>query len=224
LEYLQIFVETIVGFSILFILTKVLGKTQITQITAFDFIAALVLGELVGNALYDKEVGISQVIFAVFLWGSLIYIIEWVTQKYKGSRAFLEGRPSVIIYKGKLQYQKMKKGRLDINQLQHLLRSKEVFSIQEVDYAVLETDGTVSVLRKTTEQTPSRGDLNLTPQTVELARTLINDGEILWDNMREEGLDEGWLEQELKKQQFDSAKDVLYAEYKKGEALHVQAY
>ncbi|QHE51486.1 DUF421 domain-containing protein [Pontibacillus sp. HMF3514] len=222
--YSQILIETIIGFLCLFVLTKVLGKTQITQITAFDFIAALVLGELVGNALYDKEVGIFQVLYAVFLWGLLIYITEWVTQKFKGSRALLEGRPSVIIYKGKLQYQNMKKGRLDINQLQHLLRSKEVFSIQDVEYAVLETDGTVSVLRKSLEQTPSRGDLNLTPQTVELARTLISDGEIVWDNLSEEGLDEGWLEKELQKQQFTSAKEVLYAEYKKGEALHVQPY
>jgi len=224
LVYSQILIETIVGFLCLFVLTKVLGKTQITQITAFDFIAALVLGELVGNALYDKEAGVTEILYAVFLWGLLIYITEWVTQKFKGTRALLEGRPSVIIYKGKLQYEKMKKGRLDINQLQHLLRSKEVFSIQEVEYAVLETDGTVSVLRKTLDQTPTRNDLNLTPQTVELPRTLISDGEIVWDNMREEGLDEGWLEKELKKLQYNSAKDVLYAEYKKGEALHVQSY
>jgi len=224
LEYLQILLETLVGFLCLFALTKILGKTQITQITAFDFIAALVLGELVGNALYDKEVGIPQVIYAVFLWGGLIYITEWITQKFKGSRAILEGRPSVIIYEGKLQYKNMKKGRLDINQLQHLLRSKDVFSLQDVEYAVLETDGTVSVLRKTLEQTPSRGDLKLKAQKVKLARTLITDGEIVWDNLREEGLDEGWLEKELQKQQFTSAKDVLYAEYKKGEALHVQPY
>lgn len=222
--YSQILIETIVGFLCLFTLTKVLGKTQITQITAFDFIAALVLGELVGNALYDKEAGILEIVYAVFLWGLLIYITEWVTQKYKGTRALLEGRPSVIIYKGKLQYQNMKKGRLDINQLQHLLRSKEVFSLQDVEFAVLETDGTVSILRKTNAQTPTRKDLNLPPQNVELARTIINDGEVVWDNMREAGLDHDWLDQELKKQQVSSVKDVLYAEYKKGEDLHMQPY
>lgn len=222
--YTQIFYETIIGFLCLFALTKVLGKSQITQITAFDFIAALVLGELVGNALYDPDVGIWQVLFAVFVWGSLIYITEWFTQKFKGTRALLEGRPAIIIYEGKLQYDKLKKGKLDINQLQHLLRSKEVFSIQDVQYAVLETDGTVSVLKKSLQQTPSRKDINAPAEPVVLPRTIISDGEVVWDNMKEANLDESWLHQQLKSQNFSSVKDVLYAEYKKGENLYVLPY
>lgn len=222
--YTQIFYETIIGFLCLFVLTKVLGKSQITQITAFDFIAALVLGELVGNALYDKDVGIGQVLFAVFVWGSLIYITEWATQKFKGSRALLEGRPAIIIYEGKLQYDKLKKGKLDINQLQHLLRSKEVFSMQEVQYAVLETDGTVSVLKKSLDQAASRKDVNAPPEKVVLPRTLISDGEVVWDNLEEAELDEGWLQEQLRKQNYNTVKDVLYAEYKKGETLYVLPY
>ncbi|KGP90691.1 membrane protein [Pontibacillus chungwhensis BH030062] len=222
--YTSILVETIIGFLCLFVLTKVLGKSQITQITAFDFIAALVLGELVGNALYDKEVGISQVLFAVFCWGILIYVTEWITEKFKGSRALLEGRPTIIIYEGKIQKELMNKGKLDINQLQHLLRSKDVFSIQEVEYAILETDGTVSVLKKSLEQTPSRGDLNLKPERVYLPRTLVSDGEVLWDNLEEAGLTEEWLHQELRKQNIQSPKELMYAEYKEGEALYVVPY
>ncbi|MGP4070172.1 DUF421 domain-containing protein [Halobacillus sp. B29] len=217
MDYLQITVETLFGFLALFILTKVLGKTQITQITAFDFIAALVLGELVGNALYDKEVGIPQIGFAVLLWGVLIYVTEIITEKYKSTRGLLEGRPSLIIYKGDIDRKQLKKSKLDINQLQHLLRAKDVFSVQEVQYAVLETDGTVSVLKASQYQNVTRGDMNLSPQAVPLPRTLISDGEVIWDSLEEIGQNEAWLKRQLQSQNFNSPEDVLYAEYKEGE-------
>ncbi|WP_336284146.1 DUF421 domain-containing protein [Natronobacillus azotifigens] len=214
--------ETIFGFFVLFVLTKLLGKTQIRQLTAFDFISALILGELVGNALYDDEVGIRYIAFAVFLWGGLLYLTEWVTQKFKGTRALLEGRPSMVISKGKLQREVMAKNKIDINELLHLLRMKDVFSVQEVDYAILETDGTVSVLKKTYFQSPNRLDLNLTPEQVILPITLINDGEIIEDNLSEIEHDRKWLEEQLKMQNIKSHQDIFYAEYKKGETLYIQ--
>ncbi|MFC4386881.1 DUF421 domain-containing protein [Gracilibacillus marinus] len=222
MHYGSIFVETLFGFVTLFILTKVLGKTQIKQLTAFDFISALILGELVGNALYDKEVGILEIGFAVLLWGILMYITEFVTQKYKKSRSLLEGQPSIVIHKGKLQREIMKKGKLDMNQLLHLLRSKDVFTVQEVDYAILETDGTVSVLKKTNFQTPTRKDLQLPLENVELSFMIINDGEIIYDNLTEVGYDEKWLTEELKKQQIFSVQSIFYAEYSKSNGLYVQ--
>lgn len=218
----SIFIETLFGFLCLFIITKVLGKSQIRQLTAFDFISALVLGELVGNALFDDEVGVIQIGFAVFLWGFLLYITEWMTQKFKRTRSLLEGRPSLIIHSGKLQREVMRKSKLDVNQLLHLLRSKDVFSIRDVEYAILETDGTVSVLKTSPAQTPTRLDLNLNPEDVRLSMALINDGEIIKDNLREINQDQAWLENELKIQNVSSYKDVFYAEYKRGEVLFVQ--
>ncbi|MFC7321240.1 YetF domain-containing protein [Halobacillus campisalis] len=224
MEYLRIAVESLFGFGALFILTKVLGKTQITQITAFDFIAALVLGELVGNALYDKEVGIAQIGFAVFLWGILIYVTEIITEKLKGTRKFLEGKPSIIIDQGRIQREELKSNKLDINQLQHLLRSKDVFSIQDVHFAVLETDGTISVMKKSQAETVTREDMNLPPQRSSLPRMLVSDGEVLWDNLKELGYDKRWLEAELHTQNYQRVQDVLIAEYTPGEQLFVMGY
>jgi uncharacterized membrane protein YcaP (DUF421 family) len=220
----QILLETFFGFFALFTITKVLGKTQITQLTAFDFISALIMGELVGNALFDDEQGIYEMALAIFLWGTLLYVTEIVTQKFKRTRSLLEGNPSLIIHKGKLKYNEMKKSKLDINQLQHLLRLKGAFSVKEVDYAILETDGSISVLKRSQDQVPTRQDLNIAPQEVALPLTIISDGEIVWDNLKEAKQDEQWLHEELKKQQFQSVKDVLYAEWKKGESLYVLPY
>ncbi|CQR47979.1 hypothetical protein BN1058_02316 [Paraliobacillus sp. PM-2] len=218
----SIFIESLFGFFGLFILTKALGKTQIRQLTAFDFISALILGELVGNALYDDKVGIISIGFAILLWGVLLYFTEIATQKIKKSRSLLEGRPSIVIHKGKLQREVMAKSKLDTNQLLHLLRSKDVFSIRDVDYAILETDGTVSVLKKTYAQEPTRLDLNLPAESVKLSMMLINDGEIIEDNLKEINQDQEWLENELKKQEISSYQEVFYAEYKEGENLLVQ--
>ncbi|WP_106497947.1 YetF domain-containing protein [Lentibacillus sp. Marseille-P4043] len=205
--------ETLFGFFALFVLTKVLGKTQISQLTAFDFIAALVLGELVGNALFDPKAGIMDIAFVVVLWGVLLYITELVTQKFKRTRGLLEGNPAIVIHKGQLIKEVMKKNKLDINQLQHLLRSKNAFSVQEVEYAILESDGSLSVLKKPEYQSPTKKDLNVAPGNAFLAVTLINDGEILWDNLREANLNEEWLHTELNRQNFQSVKDIFFAEY-----------
>ncbi|WP_102347291.1 DUF421 domain-containing protein [Bacillus sp. Marseille-P3661] len=224
MEYIQTLVELFVGFIALFVLTKVLGKTQITQITAFDFISALVLGELVGNAIYDDDVKIGIVLFGVTIWGLLIYVLEIITQKMKRTRKFLEGEPAIVIRKGQIQREILKKNHLDINQLQHLLRLKDVFSIQDVEYAILETDGQVSVLKKSTVSTPTRKDLNLTPQNVVLPITLIIDGEMVRDNLQSIGFDAVWLRNQIQASGATSIKDVLYAEYQEGQALHVQMY
>ncbi|WP_101843505.1 DUF421 domain-containing protein [Halobacillus sp. Marseille-P3879] len=224
MDFLRIAIESLFGFGALFVLTKTLGKSQITQITAFDFIAALVLGELVGNALYDKEVGITQIAFAVFLWGLLIYITEVITEKFKGSRKTLEGSPSVVIDHGQIIREELKNNKLDINQLQHLLRSKDIFSVQDVLFAILETDGTISVMKKPAAETPTLQDLNLPLNRKGLPRMLVSDGEILWDNLKELGLDKKWLEAELHTQDFFTVKDVLIAEYTPGEQLFVMGY
>ncbi|AVQ98679.1 hypothetical protein OBCHQ24_06515 [Oceanobacillus iheyensis] len=218
-NYLSMLSDTLFGFVALFTLTKILGKTQINQLTPFDFISALILGELVGNALFDKEAGIAEIAFVISLWGALLYLTEIITQKWKSSRAFLEGSPDIIIYKGKLIRDTMKKSKLDLNHLQHLLREKDVFSIQDVEYAILETNGKVSVLKKAAQQTPTKQDLKVATHDVHLATTLINDGEIIFDNLKEKNLTEEWLIEELHKQDYSSPKEVFYAEYIKDKQL-----
>lgn len=221
-EYSLIFIEVIFGFFALFIITKILGKTQIRQLTAFDFISALLLGELVGNALYDEKIGMTHVALAVTSWGGLMYLTEFLTQRFKGTRAILEGKPAIIINKGKLDREEMKKNKLDINQFQHLLRLKDVFSLRDVEYAILENDGTVSVLEKTRAQAPTRKDLKLQDEKVYLPITLINDGEVIKDNLAEINRDEAWLKQQIKQQKISSIKEIFYAEYQEEEPLYIQ--
>ncbi len=224
MDFIGIALKIFVGYIILMVTTKILGKTQINQLTPFDFISALVLGELVGEAIHNKEINLVQMVFVVAIWGGLIYITEWITQKFKRTRSLLEGRPAIVIHKGKINYNALKSNRLDLDQLLNLLRKKGVFSVREVEYAILESDGTVSVLKKSSYDIPTRREMNFKDEPVYLPIAFVSDGEILKENLKEAGIDEKWLRQQLQVHGCKRVSDCLYAEWKEGEDLHVIKY
>src|SRR5699024_7382720 len=160
----------------------------------------------------------------ILVWGVILYIIEMITQKYKGSRFLLEGKPSLVIHKGELIYEELRKNKIDINEIQQLLRGKNVFAIQEVEYAVLETNGEISVLKKPQFDTPTKEDLKIVPRKAEMAVGLINDGEIIYDNLQEIGKSEQWLRNELRKQDYERLEEIFYAEFLEEKPLFIQSY
>lgn len=216
----QITIELFFGFIALLVAAKILGKTQISQLTPFDFISALVLGELVGNSVYDPEIHLGSIIYALILWTALIFSVEKLTQKFRGLRATFEGNPSIVIRQGKIDRKELKANNLDINQLQQMLRQeKDIFSVREVEYMILEPNGKVSVLKKQKYDSPTLQDLSLKQKPVYLPITLISDGKVDKDNLREAGYDEEWLLKQLKKKDITSVEDVFYAEWKEDEGL-----
>lgn len=220
-HYLSIATELFTGLILLFIVTKALGKTQFSQITPFDFISAMILGEMVGNAIYDHEVKVLEIVFATLFWGLLIFLVEIITQKFKGTRKFLEGEPNIVIRKGVIKYKTLKKCRLDINQLQSLIRQQGFFSIQEIEYAILETNGMVSVMPKSKFDIPKKVDFDFPEKKADLPVTLIIDGEVVYDNLREAGLNEEWLLKQLHKKGIKRYEEVLFAEWKKNQPLYM---
>lgn len=217
----QLTIELIIGFFALFTITKLVRKSQINEITPFDFISAIVLGELLGNAIYDEKVGIGSVIYAIILWGILMFIVERITQKFRRTRKLLEGDPAIIIRNGQIDFSVIKKEKLDINELLSILRQKDAFSIREIEFAILEQSGNISVLKKSKYDTPTIEDLNLTNKPVYLPITLILDGEVLKDNLKGIGFDENWLLEQISILGVKNTKDVFYADWKEDEGIHV---
>ncbi|TCK98805.1 uncharacterized membrane protein YcaP (DUF421 family) [Natranaerovirga hydrolytica] len=217
----QLSVELIIGFIGLFAVTKLIRKSQIHQITPFDFISALVLGELLGNAIYDNETKIWTVLYALALWGILMFIIEKITQKYNGSRKLLEGDPAIIIRSGQIDFSVLKKEKLDINELLSLLRQKDVFSIREIEYGILEQSGDISVLKKSQYANPTLEDLQLPYKTVYVPTTLVLDGDILTNHLEALNLDQSWLYQQLESNGIQDITDVFYADWKEDEGIHI---
>ncbi|MDL4843190.1 DUF421 domain-containing protein [Aquibacillus rhizosphaerae] len=223
-EYISIITELLWGFILLFVVLKCLGKTQFAQISPFEFISAIILGELLGNAIYDNEITFSHITAAILCWGILIYVVEMLTQKFKGTRKLLEGEPNIVIHQGKIKYDALKKGKIDINTLQSLIRQQGYFSIQEVEFGVLESNGKISVLPKSEHDTPKNSDLNVPTKPVNIPITLILDGEVVYDNLSEVGFDEKWLKDQLAMQSITNYKEVLYAEWLPNKPLYVVGY
>ncbi len=213
--------ELILGFFSLLLMTRLLGKTQITQLTAFDFISALILGELLGNAIYDDDTGVVKILFAITVWGILIFAIQLMGQKSITIRNLFEGKPSLVIQKGVIDRQELKKNRMNINELQNLLRIKDVFSVREVDYAILEPNGSLTVLRKPEFDTPTLKDLNLPLNSKSLPMLLVSDGIVLKRDLQKIGKNESWLKTELKQQGYVDIDKIFYAEWREEDGLYV---
>ncbi|MCO5386190.1 DUF421 domain-containing protein [Desulfosporosinus sp.] len=217
----QLALELIMGFFSLLLFTRLIGKTQITQLTAFDFISALIMGELLGNAIYDDDTGVVEILFAISVWGLLIFAIQLVGQKSLTLRKLLEGEPSLVIKKGVIDRQALKKNRMNINEFQSLLRDKDVFSFREVEYAVLEANGSLTVLRKPEFDAPTLKDLSLTLTPKSLPILLVSDGIILDQDLLKIGKDESWLKTELEKQGYVNIDNIFCAEWREEDGLFV---
>ncbi|MBM7703695.1 DUF421 domain-containing protein [Metabacillus iocasae] len=224
MNVLSLSFELIVGFFLLFLIIKFVGKKLINQITPFTFIAAIVLGELLGNAVYDNEVGLFYIFYAMSVWGLLLFLVEYIGQKSLFFRGVVEEKPSVLIKNGVINRQEMKRNKMNLNQLQSLLRQSETFSIREVAYCYLEANGSISILKKSNYQKTTREDLTLKIESVYVPVTLIRDGEVLWDELEDIQLNEQWLKQQLSLKGVQHYKDVFLAEWLEGEGLFVQTY
>ncbi|HDR8106813.1 TPA: DUF421 domain-containing protein, partial [Bacillus cereus] len=216
--------ELIIGFFLLFVIIKFVGRKIINQITPFNFIASIVLGELLGNALYDHQIGIFYIVYSMTLWGFLLFMVEYLGQKFLLLRKVFEGKPSALIKNGVVDRDELKKNRMNLNQLQSLLRQSETFSIREVAFCYLEANGSISILKKTKYQKTTQEDFNMLTKPVYVPVTLIRDGEVLWDELHDLKLDESWLKTELMSHGISNYKNVFLAEWLKDNGLFVQTY
>ena len=130
----------------------------------------------------------------------------------------------MIIRKGRLDWAELKGNRLDIDQLQQLLRAKGVFSVQEVEYAILENNGSISVLRKAEADQPTCQDMKLQVSERKMPYTVISDGDVVQKSLEEAGKNEDWLREELQKQGAEKPEEISYAEYIPGNSLFIQRY
>jgi uncharacterized membrane protein YcaP (DUF421 family) len=204
---------------------KFLGKVSFKQITPFDFISALILGETVGNGIYDGGVGVKKILFTIFFWGILMYMVQILTQKSFTLRGLLEGTPSIVIKHGEIQFYALKKNRMDLDQLRLMLRSAGAFTFEEVDYAILEPDGSVNIVKNHEYQTVTKGDCKIPKKRFVLPVVLISDGKLLKRNLLSSGVSQTWLDEQLNQKGIQRYKDVILAEWdEEDESLTIKKY
>jgi uncharacterized membrane protein YcaP (DUF421 family) len=222
--YLDIALELVVGFFTVLLVLKFLGKIQFSQITPFDFITGLVMGNFVGDAVFDDKIDITEIVFTIVVWGLLIYCVEKLTQKSMVLRVMFEGKPALLVKNGDILYESLKKNHIDLNQLQQQMRKQGYFSIYEAEYVILERDGQISIAPKHEYAAPTKQDLNISKTIVRLPFALIMDGKLIVGNLIEAGLTEEWIKEQLTAKNINDYKEVLYAEWEESKGLTLSKY
>ena len=217
-------IKVIVGFVTLFFIIIITGRTSISQLTPFHLVFVLVLGDFLGNTIYENKVGIFHFLYAIGLWTLLMLGIEFLTLKNKSTRSLLLGDPNIIIRDGIMDRKLLKKNKLDVNQVLSILRQNQVFSVREVKYGILEANGQISILLQSKYQKPDKQDLSLLESPVYLPTALIIDGEVLRDNLHELGFDQQWLDNQLTTNGYDNVKRILYADWRENEGIHISPF
>jgi len=201
-----------IGFFVLLILTRIIGKKQMGQFTIFTYITGIALGNIAGDMVVHKDVTLADGITGLTVWTLFTLIVEFISLKLSKARILLDGEPAIVIKKGEIMQDTLTANRLNMDDLTMLLRTNNVFSIAEVEYAILEPNGQLSVMKKQDKKANS----NFCIPT-----EIIVDGALVEKNILELGLDNLWVDNLLKQAGITSAKDVFYAELQGDGSLYI---
>lgn len=221
--YIDVVVRTIVAFIALYVAARILGKHTVSRMTIFDFIAVVTLGSVTANLSFALEIKARYIFFSLFIFVVLIYLSAFLSLKSKRARKFVAGDPTVVIENGKILEHNMKKMRYTLDYLNQQLRQKDIFSVDEVDYALVENNGLLSVKKKEQHLNVTRKDLNMYKPEVKLPIELIMDGEILLNNLKENNISKDWLQTELTKRSL-STQNVVYALLTSNDKLYIDTH
>ena len=210
-EHIEVILRSITSFSLLLIGTRILGKQTISQMTMFDFVASISLGAISANLAFNTTIKVHHTIIAFTIYVAIILLMAVISLKNRKGRKFLAGDPTIVIQNGKVLEGNMNKMRYTLDYLNQQLRERDVFNIEEVLFAIVETNGTLTVLKKPQFRNVTRQDLMIAVMPEQkLPIELIMDSEIMEENLAQNNLTYSWLESELKRRNL-TKQDVVYA-------------
>ncbi len=195
----------------LFFITKLLGKKQLSKLSYFEYIVGIIIGDIAGSLSMDIEVSVLHGTTSLLIWTLVSVLLSYLSMKNKKVRDFVEGKARIFIKDGKILEGNLKKERFTIDELLEMLRKKSVFSVNEVEFALFEADGELSVLLKRDYRMVRPSELWLHLPEEKEPKTLIMDGEIINEMIDEVGKSEEWLRSYLLDKQVE-VEDVFLAQ------------
>jgi len=220
-EYLILFVRSVVTYFSLVMFARIMGRKQISQLTYFDYVVGITIGSIASVASLDKSVNMYEGLFCIIIWSVLTILISEITLKNIKLRLLIDSEPLLIIDKGKVIYKNMKKARYNIGDLLMQLRVKDIFYITDVEIAILEPDGKLSVLKKSEHTTLTIEDMNIIKPKTGMMVDLILDGNILSSHLQQIQKNEEWVIAQLKARDIHDIKDVVFAGIQADEQIYI---
>ena len=214
--------KTAMTFFVLLILTRFLGKKQVSQLTFFNYVTGITIGSIAADIVCNANEPFVDELLGLIFWCVLTEGLDFIGLKSGFMRKLFDGQPTIVIKKGTIVKKSLQSARLNMDDVSMLLREQSIFSITEVEYAILEPNGNLSVMKKSPKQQVVREDMNLPPPANNyLPSEIIVDGKLIAQNLKEFNLDEAWLVTQLNKNRIYAYKEVLYAEIQADGSLYI---
>lgn len=221
MQYLQVILSSLASIIVLFLLTKLMGNKQLSQLNMFDYITGITIGSIAAEMATELDKSPIFPLIAMIIYGLLAFLISYLTNKSIKFRKIFSGRTILLYDNGHLYRENLKKARLDISDFMTLCRISGYFDLSQIQTAILEHNGNVSFLPVSTQRPATPNDLNLSPEQEFVIANVIIDGRVMSKNLKLMGKNEAWLEKNFKAQGYKSAQDIFLATCDRNDNLSI---
>lgn len=207
MDIIKVILTSFFSALILFIIAKIMGHRQVSQLDFFDYITGITIGSIAAEMATELETPWKPAI-AMVVYGTIAFSLNIITSKFPRTRKYINGSPAILMNNGKLYRKNMKKAKLDLSEFLMMCREEGYFDLNDIQTAVFENNGKLTVLPKSLNRPATPEDLNLNPKEDNINTEIIMDGRILEENLKRMGLDLTWLNKQLKAQGYRNAKEI----------------
>ena len=208
---LIILYRSIVLYLVVVFIMRIMGKRQIGQLQPFELVIALMISELASMPMQNTGIPLFHGIIPIITLLVLQVLISTLQLKSEIARLIFCGQPSILIEKGKINIKELRKNRINLNDLLEELRLKDYYNLDDIEYAILETRGQITIIPKSEQEPATRKDLNIKSSQNKMPVTLILDGRINDRNLKLIEKDKSWLNEQLNKRNISSAEQIFLA-------------
>lgn len=208
-ELIDVTIRALLSLATLFFITKMLGKKQVSQLSLFDYVIGISIGNFAAEMTINLDSQELNGILAVVIFGLVAYLVSYLTMKSIRLRRFFMGTPTILIQNGKIIESNLKKVKCDINDMLEEIRAKGYFDLNQVEYAIMEADGQLSILPKTQYRPLTPNDMKIKPNYEGLCANVVIDEKIMECNLKVMNKDEKWLRKELKVKGYKDLKNII---------------
>lgn len=209
---LVVVIRSVIAFFVLLLLVRVMGKQQVAQLTFFDYVVGITIGSIASTLSVQANENLLSTMAGLVTWATLAILMAYLSMHNARIRKLIDGGPTVVVQNGKILEENLRRIRIPLEQLLSELRTMGVFNISEVESALFEPGGKISVQKKSQKQPVTPEDLNISPQYIGLPVNLIMDGAILQDSLKSLNLSKAWLQHQLSKQNISDITEVSLAQ------------
>lgn len=213
MEIIQILLTSLLSVAALFVIAKIMGHKQVAQLDFFDYISGITIGSIAAELATELEEP-YQPLIALAVYGVVSFVLSLLTHKLPRTRKYINGTPTILLNNGKLYRKNLKKAKLDLSEFLLLCRERGYFDLDEIQTAIFEHNGKLSVLPKAANRPATPQDLNLQVQDTHMGVEVIMDGRVMGENLSRMGRDVKWLEKQVKAQKYKDTAEILLGIYR----------